>query len=275
MDVVVGAELPQFAAVGDRKRVEVGVVRTHQHAIADDDRRRSHFAAGLGLPYRGALGRIHGVHVSGEVADVDPATSDGRRRLADAIGHRVFPLQRAGLQVERDELGRRHADVDHAIGDGGRRLDALSRFVGPERLERGRKGGAAQAGQRRRAAKLRPAAGRRRSRLLGGLRAAKNRERYRERERHPHSHSRRLAVPVASAGDDRPRHWTRCRGRSGVHLSANFVSGEMPSRLGPRQLSQSLPEATRPAPGVTIRMKIGRSRDGVVAAIVTRRLSCT
>jgi hypothetical protein len=66
------------------------------------------------------------------------ATGDRRRRFADGIPGRVLPLERAGLEIEREQIAVARADVDDPVRDRGRRLDRLARLIGP--LERRRRG---------------------------------------------------------------------------------------------------------------------------------------
>ncbi len=94
-----------------------------------------------------------------EIADVDGFGTDGRRRLADQVARGVLPAQRAGREVERDEVAVAAADVDDSVGNGGRRLDDVASVVGPENLERGRRSAGRDPGLCQGAAKLRPLVG--------------------------------------------------------------------------------------------------------------------
>ena len=156
--VAFGPRLPRQLAGLRREPVQVRVVGADQQQVAGDHRRGFHFPAGLERPRRLAGRDVDRVHGAARVADVHEPVRHRRRRLADPVGRRpVFPLERSVRQVHRVEIARLRSHVDDAVFDGGRGLDRVTRFVGPEQLERRRERGGRRAEERGGSAELRPA----------------------------------------------------------------------------------------------------------------------
>ncbi len=153
-----GLELPPQRARLRVERIEVRVVRADDDETVDDDRRRLDFGGGLERPEPLAVRGVDGVHHAVEIADVDGAGRDCRRRLANPerpaveYFHRSLPRG----EIERRERAVHRAGVDDAVGDRRRRVVHVAELVAPEHLERGRQRVGGDAGQARIAAELRP-----------------------------------------------------------------------------------------------------------------------
>ncbi len=136
MNVALRLHFPEQLAVLGPERIEARVVRPDQHAVADDDRRGFDLALRLERPDGLAAGRVDRVHDAAEVADVDDAAGDCRRRLADAdVGSRVLPARLSVCQADRVQHARLGADIDYAVGDCGRGFHRFAGFEGPQHAQ--------------------------------------------------------------------------------------------------------------------------------------------
>ncbi len=156
--VVLGVDAPRLRPALGVEAIEAAVVGADHDLVGDHDRRRLHFALRLERPRRLAVRDADGVHRAAQIADEDEPERrrHRRRRLADALDRLVAPARLAGRQVQRQQLALLRADVDDAAGNRRRRFHRIARLEGPLHLQgRGhrRRG---DAGERGRAAELRP-----------------------------------------------------------------------------------------------------------------------
>jgi hypothetical protein len=104
-------------AGGGIEAVQLAVVRSHQHHVADHDRRGLDLGLRLEGPDRLAVGDVDRVHHADQIADEHAAVGDGRRGLADRLARLVAPAQLAIGEADRDQLAGRRPGIHHVIDD--------------------------------------------------------------------------------------------------------------------------------------------------------------